>query len=84
MFVFHFQYCCVLNDIKLVLWDGVENHLEKLPTHPLSDRAVDIVSTISDCFVVFANGSIQNISYLTQKKKMPIEENVLPESSEIK
>ena len=73
-----------MNDIKLVLWDGVENHLEKLPTHPLSDRAVDIVSTVSDCFVVFANGSIQNISYLTQKKKMPIEENVLPETSEIK
>jgi hypothetical protein len=56
---FYFQYCCVLNEIKLVLWDGVENHLEKLPTHPMKDKAIDIVSTATDCFVVFVTGSIQ-------------------------
>jgi hypothetical protein len=43
----------------LVAWDGVENHLEKVPTKPLADRAVDMLTTSEDCYVVFANGSVQ-------------------------
>ena len=79
-----FQYCCVLNDIKLLAWDGVENHLEKVSCHALADRAIDILTTADDCFIVFVNGSIQNVSYLTQKRKMTIEENVLPQNADIK
>jgi hypothetical protein len=48
----------VLNDTKLILWDGEENHLDKV--------------------------SVQSVSYLLQKKKMPIEEEVLPSGAEIK
>ena len=75
------QYCCVLNENKLVQWDGEENHLEKVSKdHSLElvGKAIDILTTSDECHIVFCNGSIQSVSYLGQKKKMPIEEEVLP------
>jgi hypothetical protein len=77
----------VLNDTKLILWDGEENHLDKVSSdhsHQLIAKAVDILTTSDDCNVVFENGSVQSVSYLLQKKKMPIEEEVLPSGAEIK
>jgi hypothetical protein len=77
----------VLNDNKLILWDGEENHLEKVPSsnsHQLSGKAIDALATADECHIVFSNGSIQSVSYLLQKKKMPIEDDVLPSKAVIK
>ena len=82
-----FQYCCVINDNKLIQWDGEENHLEKVSKdHALQlvGKAIDMFSTSDECHIVFSNGSVQSVSYLTQKKKMPIEDEVLPAEAVIK
>lgn len=76
----------MVNDNKLLSWDGEENHLEKVGNEhslKLAAKAVDILCSDDELHILFENGSIQSVSYLMQKKSMAIENEVLPAGSKI-
>jgi hypothetical protein len=69
-----------------LFWDGNENHLEKVGNEysfKLAAKVVDILCSDDELHILFENGSMQSVSYLMQKKRMAIENEVLPEGSKI-
>lgn len=57
-------YLVVINNQKLLAWDGKEVKLDKIPGIDLGIDVLDVIQTHSGCYVAFKNGHVQPISYL--------------------
>jgi len=64
---------CVINKNSLLLWDGVETHLDAIKsTNKLYASAIDLLLVDQKLVVVFENGDVQPIECL-QKRSKPSE-----------
>jgi len=67
------RYVCVINKTSLLLWDGVETHLDAIKsTNKLYASAIDLILVDQKLVVVFENGNVQPIECL-QKRSQPSE-----------
>ena len=58
---------CVVNKTSLLVWDGQENHLERLKeTKTLNNSVTDILATDGTLLLCFENGDLQPLKYVLE------------------
>ena len=61
------QMVCCLNKTSLLVWDGQENHLDKIQqTRKLEASVSDILATDGTLILVFQNGDLQPLQYIVE------------------
>ena len=63
---------CVVNKTSLLVWDGQENHLERLKeTKKLKVSVTDILASDGTLILCFENGDLQPLNYVLESTKVP-------------